>query len=135
MKTPKVVLDTNILVSAIVFRGNPEKVLKLAATKKINGVTSLFLLAELTETLSKKFSFDEEKTLLVVQKIKNFLQIVYPKKEINILKDNNPDNRVLETGIEGECDYIITGDKELLALEKFKDIKILNAKDLLEKLI
>lgn len=130
-----VVLDTNILVSALVFGGNPEEILKLALTKKISAVTSLFLLAELTEILSKKFSFDEKKTLLVVRKIKNTFQVVYPKKEITVLKDNNPDNRVLEAAFEGDCSHIITGDKELLALKKFKNIKILNAKDFLEKLI
>lgn len=133
MKNPKVVLDTNILVSAVVFGGNPEEILKLSLTKKISAITSLFILAELTEVLSKKFSFSEDKTLLVAQKIKNHFRTVYPKKEITILKDN-PDNRVLEAAIEGNCTRIVTGDKELLNLKKYKNINIITAAEFLEEI-
>lgn len=129
-----VVLDTNILVSALIYGGNSEEILKLALTKNISATTSLYLIAELTGILSQKFSFDEEKTLLIVKKIKKHFQIVYPKKEIAILKDD-PDNRVLETAVEGGCGYIVTGDKDLLNLIKYKNIKIIKPAEFLKEIL
>ena len=57
-KPPKVVLDTNLLISALVFGGKPKQVYNLVLEKQIIGITSPILLAELTEVLTKKFNFE-----------------------------------------------------------------------------
>jgi len=123
----KVLIDTNIIVSALLFGGKPGEILKLVITKRIEAATSPPLLAELLDVLAKKFSFSKKTLKLTERKIKQSFTIVYPTKQINILKDNNPDNRVLEAALEGNCSYIITGDKELLELNTFKRIRIINA--------
>lgn len=122
----KVVLDTNILVSALIFGGKPEKIVKLALQKEIYAVTSPTLIAELVETLTKKFYFSSEKTHSIERKLRKSFKIVNPSKEINVLKDHD-DNRVLEAGVEGKCDYIVTGDKELLGIGSYRRIKIVTS--------
>lgn len=126
----KVVLDTNILISALLFGGKPRQILKLVLNKQIKAVTSLILLAELSDVLMKKFDFSLEKTSLFEQKIKKYFQVVYPTQTINILKDT-ADNRVLEAAKTGDCQIIVTGDKELLELKEYKEIKILTADEFL----
>lgn len=127
---PKVVLDTNILVSALVFGGNPEKILKLVKDFKIRAVTSQVLIAELTEILIKKFQFTPNRIQLVEELIKESFELVYPSQECNILKDEG-DNRVIEAAIEGRCGFIITGDKGLLDLVLFNNIRIITAEQFL----
>lgn len=93
-------------------------------------MTSLILLAELTEILIKKFNFDLGRIKQLEKITKRNFQIVHPKKTIKILVDE-VDNRVLEAAIEGNCDYIVTGDKELLKLGLYKNIKIITADEFL----
>lgn len=126
VKKLRAVLDTNIIVSAVVFKGKPRQVLELAFEEKIKPFISQTLLAELTETLTKKFSLPSEEIELIEQEIKDGFEIVYPTIILHVQKDQD-DNRVLEAAAEGKCDYVVTGDKELLDLGNFKGIKIVTA--------
>lgn len=125
-KPVKVILDTNVIISALVFGGKPEKVFELVLNKQVKAYVSPILLAELIETLIKKFRFTQEKIQKTERIIKNNFFMIQPYESLNILKDTD-DNRILEAAVEGECDYIITGDKELLKLGSFKKIKILTS--------
>jgi len=132
----KVTLDTNIIISSLGFGGKPRKILELALDNKIKGVTSPILLAELEDVIIKKFPKLADHFELINKKIKKKLKVVRPKEAINILKKDKDDNRVLEAAVEGKCQYIITGDKELLELGSYQKIKILTASqflDILEK--
>lgn len=130
---PKVVLDTNILISAIGFGGKPRVALLLAIEGKIKGITSRVLLAELHEVISKKFPKLEPQLLIIEEQIKEKFIIVQPKKAINLSRDED-DNRVLEAAWEGSCDYIITGDEDLINLRKFKNIKIVTPDEFLKEI-
>ena len=133
-RTPaRVVLDTNILVSAIVFGGKPRQILLSILENEIQAVTSNTLLAELIETLSKKFKLSLTGLRLVEKQIRQNFKFIQPVTTISFLKDD-PDNRVLEAASESNCHYIITGDKELLALASFKHIKIVTAGEFLKRI-
>lgn len=124
----KVVLDTNILISAFGFSGKPREIflLILEKEKKIQGVISPVLLAELNEVILKKFPKLEPQLPFIEKQLKNKFLVVKPKKILHIVKDED-DNRVLEAAVEGSCSYIVTGDKELLNLQSFQEIKIVTA--------
>lgn len=126
VKKLRAVLDTNVIVSGVIYKGKPRRVLELSLEEKIKAVISPILLAELAETLAKKFSLTSEQVNLTEQEIKDVFEIVYPTETLHIQKDED-DNRVLEAAVEGNCNYIVTGDKELLNLGIFKGIKILTA--------
>lgn len=127
----KVVLNTNAIISGIGFGGKPRKIIDLALDKKIQAVTSSVLLAELEDVIFKKFpklSLDFESIREKIQK--NFV-LVKPKIDIDVVKDDD-DNRVLEAAVEGECRFIVTGDRELLKLASYKDIKIVSPNGFIE---
>lgn len=126
----KVVLDTNVLISAIAFGGKPEEVLNLVLEEKIIGLTSPILLAEFKEVYRKKFQLRAVDFELTVKNIEEMFEILQPKKTLEILNDDD-DNRVLEAAIEGECSYIITGDTDLLTLKKYHGIIILTPDEFL----
>lgn len=126
----KVILDTNILISAIGFGGKPRVILLLALQKRIYPVISPILLAELSEVINKKLPKLVPQLFRIEKQIKEKFRVIEPKKELHVLKDQD-DNRVLEAAFEGECDFIVTGDKELLKLGKFKGIHILTADEFL----
>lgn len=133
-KPPRIILDTNILISAHVFGGKPEQVYNLVLEKQVTSFISPVLIVELTETLSKKFSFDNFRLEQLGGIIEKHFKIIHPHKTIHAVEDDD-DNRVLEAAVEGGCSFIITGDKDLLVLGTFRGIKILTAGQFLSALI
>lgn len=129
----RVVLDTNIIISAILCGGKPDKVLNLVLEEKITAIISPVLTSELKEVFSKKFPLSEADCKLAFKNIEESFEVVQPEKKIDVLRDKD-DNRVLEAAIEGDCAYIITGDKDLLELRSYKKIKIITASDFLSLL-
>ena len=127
---PKVVVDTNVLISAILFGGNPRKILKLLAQHQISGITSPILIVELMEILSKKFKFEAVKIILIDELIKEEFTIVYPSLHLEVLRDSD-DDRVLEAAIEGQAEYIVTGDRDLLELKKYQNVGIVTPAEFL----
>ncbi len=128
---PRVLLDTNVIISALLFGGKPRQLLKQVQRFEIEAVISPQLLSELFEVLIKKFGFSKDKIQLTEYLIENSFNQVYPSCELDILKDKD-DNRVLEAAVEGKCNVIITGDKELLELAQYRNIKIITAEQFLK---
>lgn len=128
-----VVVDTNVLVSAFVFGGNPRKLLDLILRKRVRGVISSFIISELTEVLLRKFLFKESKALVLEKKIRKYFLLVQPTKRIKVLK-HDADNRILEAALQGRCHTIVTGDKELLSLKKYRGIAIVTPVQFLQEI-
>lgn len=128
---PKVVLDTNIIISGLGFGGKPRTILQLIVDRKIRAITSSILLAELTDVVTKKFPKLTESLEKTNKQIKERFKIVRPEEEIHVIQDED-DNRILEAAIKGRCAYIITGDRDLLDLKAYRNIKILTPSEFLD---
>ncbi|EKD91339.1 MAG: hypothetical protein ACD_30C00021G0003 [uncultured bacterium] len=130
---PRVVFDTNIFISSIIFGGNPRQCLELARENEIELYISRAILLELSEKLEEKFLWQSKDTKEVIEGILMFASLVSPKKKINHIKENPKDNMILECAVEAKADFLISGDKKhLLALKTFKNIKIISAKQFLD---
>lgn len=129
----KVILDTNILISALGFGGKPREIFKLVLDKKIKAISSYILLAEFDDVISKKFPKLTSELNRIQKQFKKNIKIVKPNHSVHILQDE-PDNRVLEAALEGNCEYIITGDNDLLDLKTYKNITILKPDDFLSNI-
>ena len=129
-KKVSVVLDTNILISSIGFGGKPRKILNLALERKLQVISSPILLAELDDVISKKFPLLAESLKKIHKHLNKRLKIVNPKKSLHIVRDE-PDNRVLEAALQGKCQYIVTGDRDLLDIGTYGKIKIVTPNDFL----
>lgn len=133
---PKVVFDTNIFISAIIFGGNPRLLLELARKKAIRLYTSKTLLFELAQKLKLKFDWSNEEISDVITGIIRFVEIVTPHQQIHAIKDDPSDNRVLEVAAHVDANYIISGDKKhILPLVKFRNAIILTAQEFLKEKI
>jgi len=129
-KKVSVVLDTNILISSIGFGGKPRKILNLALERKLQVISSPLLLAELDDVISKKFPLLAENVKKIHKHLNKRFKIVNPKKSLHIVRDE-PDNRVLEAALQGKCQYIVTGDRDLLDIGTYEKIKIVTPNDFL----
>lgn len=129
----KIVADTNILISALIYGGICEEVLKLVREKNLELLISPEILAEFAEVLYRKFKFSPEKTKEAITRIRKLSTLVIPVKKVVVIKKHDSDNRILECAVEGEVQYIVSGDEHhLLPLRKYRGIKILNPTEFLK---
>jgi putative PIN family toxin of toxin-antitoxin system len=123
---PKVVLDTNVIVSGLNFqKGNPAKILLLVASEEIINVISRPILNETRRILVDKFFWTREEVESAEAWLKTFSKSVNPQSHISIIADD-PDNRILECAVEGKADFIISGDHHLTKLGNYQGIKIVD---------
>ena len=123
----KVVLDTNIYISGILFAGKPREVLDLAIKSKIHVFISPDILSELRDVLSrKKFGFSPERADIIIREIESITTMVNPAKKYSIVLHDSDDNIIIDCAMESRVEYIITGDNDLLCLNKYKSINIVN---------
>ena len=128
----RVVFDTNILVSALVFPGGQGEAALRRIIEEIDQlVLSRPILEELLDVLGRKFARDAEELAHVAVYLSEIATIVAPKQRIRAVKDE-PDNRILECAVAGHTAVIVTGDKVLLTLKRYEEIRLLTLRDYLE---
>ncbi len=126
----QVVIDTNVFLSAILWNGNPEKVLKLWKGKRIALLLSPSL-AEEIQTVLERSEISAVDIKVFMQILKNNSIKLVPKTKYTICRDPD-DNQILSLANDGKADYIITGDRDLLTLGKIEKTDIVKPKDFLQ---
>ena len=129
----RVLLDTNILISAILFGGVPRQLLEAALAGNLDLITSQPLLVELETVLTRKFEFPSSMTASIRAELEALSDIVEPV-EIERATRTTADDVVLATAVAGAAEVLVTGDKELLAMESYGGIPIQSARDLSDRL-
>jgi putative PIN family toxin of toxin-antitoxin system len=121
----RVVADTNVLVSALIFPGgSPEAFYRLVLEGQIELVTSRPLLVELGRVLVDKFGWEPQRAEEAVEQVIRLAEIVEPREAVSELEADPADNRVLEAAAEGGADAIVSGDRHLLGLGSWRGIPI-----------
>ena len=129
---PRVVNDTNVWLSALYFLGKPAKIANLIEEKKVISVVSSFILGELREKMLVNFhtpSFAANATVAYIRSISETI----PLKGVDFKLRDPADNKVLETAIVGKCNFLITGDKDLLTMKNYDNIHIVTPAQFLNK--
>lgn len=134
----KVVLDTNTIISGILWDGNEARVIEKAEKGEVKLFMSPKLVEELEgvlkrEKFTRKLEGKESTVEQSVAKIALIATLIEPAKKINIIKDDPDDNRVLECAVSASADVIISGDKHLLELKTYSGIDIMSAGDFLRR--
>lgn len=117
----RAVYDTNVFISGILWEGTPKQLIKKAIARELDLVVSPFILAEVSQVL-RRFGKDESYVASVEKGILDISTLVHPRQTLDIVRDKK-DNRVLECALEAECDYLVTGDSDLLTLKEFRGVK------------
>jgi putative PIN family toxin of toxin-antitoxin system len=122
----RVVLDTNAVISALLFNGVSSKLVSLWQNGLITPLLSREILDEYLRVLSyPKFQLsDEEIKELIQQEILPFAEVVKPKRRWRVVRRDPSDNKFLECAVAGRASVIISGDKDLLSLGSFRQIRI-----------
>ena len=124
----RVVLDTNVIVSALNFPGNERLALELALRGRFEFYLSRFILEEVAGVLTRKFGWDNERADQVLQGIENDAAVIDPARLPELIAGGHADNRTLECAVSANADYLVTGDRRhLLPIEEHRGIKIVNA--------
>lgn len=133
---PKVVIDTNIWISAIFWGGKPRKVIEAWTRNKFYLIISPALKSELLRTIEEKAKILEVAPNFVLSWLEIVSEkavIVYPKEKVEICR-HPKDNVLLEASLESRADFLVTGDKDLLILKTFKKTRIIRPVEFLKLL-
>jgi len=136
MTQPRIVLDTNVLISAVVFGGKPREVLETVISWNYAMAISVEMLEELQGVLEgKKFRYPSEVVRNIVSELLAVSDLVRPAIKVEQVKADPADNRILECALESKAECIVTGDRHLLELGHFEGIPILDVSAFLAKSI
>ena len=131
----RIVLDTNVFISAIFFDGIPGRILTAVQEDKFELVTSLECIYELHRIL---IEFKDKIGLDLIEfwtkfAISNSL-VVLPQVGFSEVKDDPDDNKFLDAAVAGRASFIISGDKHLLKLKEFRTIRIVKPAEFAKEL-
>ena len=129
----KVVLDTNILVSAFAIGGKPALILDLVVDGEIECATSERLMGELTRILGDKLGFDSRQLDEIGSIIRTTFTVLESPVNPPAISRDPDDDHVLEVAKVALADFIVSGDKDLLVLGKYLDIPIVTSAVFLER--
>ena len=128
----RVVLDTNVLVAAHFNPGSASnKILELCQRKKLALVLTSHILKEFSlilRNISARKSFRKRMDKIISQAI-----LIKKAPRVNMVAEDPEDNKFLSCALAGKADYIITSDRHLLVLRKFRGIKIVKPVQFLSK--
>jgi uncharacterized protein len=129
----KVVLDTNVLVSALIKAGKPRDLFnKLLKDRQL--VLSRAILEEFLDVIEdpKIAKYTNKKDVTVfLNTIKKAARIVQVKSKFKVVEEDPDDDTIIQAAYDSKADYIISGDRHLLALKQFKRIRILTVDEML----
>jgi putative PIN family toxin of toxin-antitoxin system len=132
----KIVLDTNVLISALVFPGSkPDKILDRVRQGEIELVLSPFILSEFARVLRDKFGFSKRETDDSVGAVSVIACLITPNEQISVIAAKEDDNRILECAVAAQADFLVTGDKQhLLPVGTYRGVQIVAPAQLLDLL-
>jgi hypothetical protein len=129
----RVILDTNILVSALLFKGELSNIIELWRTGKIVPLISRETFDELRRVLAySKFSLTRAEIRSILEgEILPFFEVVDVSKQVKGVCRDPADDKFISCAISGRADYIVTGDRDLSDLKHYESIRIIHASDFL----
>ena len=134
MPVPRVVLDTNVFVSALFGKGPSTRLYDAFREDALQLVSSHALITELADVLLRpELGIPLEDVRLAFRLLRQQAFIIRPKHQVNACRDPK-DDRVLECALSGQAGFIVTGDKDLLVLDPFRGIRILSPSAFLKRL-
>jgi uncharacterized protein len=130
----RVVLDTNVLISAFVFPGgSPEAVYRLALEGRLEIGTSRTLLAEFGRVLGQKFDWMPDRVEAAVAQIVRIAAVVEPSEALRVVRADPADDRVLEAAHAFGADVIVSGGRHLLDVGTWSGIEIISPAELIAR--
>ncbi len=130
----KIVCDTNVLVSGVLFGGNARTILRLVSRARVMNVISAPVLDECERVFIRpKFGLSQSYVIEIISLFRDTFELVIPSRSVSVVEADPDDNRILETALAGDCRVIVSGDTHLLDLNEWQNIKILSPVQFLDR--
>ena len=130
----KIVCDTNILISGILFGGKPREILRLCSSGTVVNFISPDILKEVEEVLLRpKFGLKKEQVYEIIRLFRDTFTLVSPDRHLSVVTADPDDNRILEAALATKADAIVSGDAHLLDLVNWKGVPVISADTFLKK--
>jgi putative PIN family toxin of toxin-antitoxin system len=132
----RVVLDTNTLISALLFSGTASRLVPLWQSRRITALVSKEILEEYLRVLPyPKFQLgDREIRALIEEELLPFVETVRVRRRLAVVRRDPEDNKFLDCAAAGRAEYLVTGDRDLRDLESYRGITVLTVGEFLERL-
>lgn len=124
----RVVFDTNVLISALVFGGLPRALLTRVFRGELTLVTSTVLMNELEEVLVARFAHAPSLARTVRAEIELLAEVLDASELAPVARDPD-DDAVLAAAVAGDASAIVTGDSDLLVLGEYSGIRVVTPRD------
>ena len=128
----KIVLDTNVIVSALVFGGLPRRVFEMVESGSFSFYYSPAIETETYRVLRDTFGWDEEKLERYLPALWRLGERVVTRIRVRAVRDDPDDDRIIECAVASAAEAIVSGDGHLLKMKSYKGIQILSPKELLQ---
>ena len=129
----KIVIDTNVIASAIFFGGRPKELIEHLVYRRVDAYASTEIISEYRETIEELSErYPNRPNNIPLTDILFAMKMVEPTTHVDICRDPD-DNKFIDCAIDGGCIYIVSGDKDLLSLESYGDIEIVTVSEFLTK--
>ena len=126
----KITADTNFLISATQWDYSvAHKLLKRLLGLNMEIFTTREIFDEFANILKRDFKYDEDEAKKIVEAASIFTIIVEPKEELDIVKEDPTDNKILACAIESGSEYVLTYDNHLLNIKEFRGIKLIKPEE------
>ena len=125
----KIVVDTNVLISGVFFGGFPRQILNAVVESRLTACATTEIIDEYEEIVQEMFDRKQghiNRQLLAP--LVQALEVVEPVTHVELSRDPD-DDKFLGCAKDAKALYIVSGDKDLLVLEKFENIEIITAKE------
>ena len=135
MGSPRIIIDTNVLISAFGWAGKPRLIFEKVLNKEFELIISKKQFNEIKRVLNyPKLKLTDEQKLQILNNIGSTAKIIETHNNLDIIKEDPIDNMFLEAAIEHNANFIITGDNHILRIKEFQGTKILTPADFLEEI-
>ncbi len=122
----KIVLDTNVYISAFAFGGEPRRVINaLMAGKAVNYISNQIIDEVASVLKGPKFGYDDAVIRIITYEVEQISELFNYFKVLNLVKRNIKNNHVLACALYARADYLVTGDNDLLEVEACGKLEII----------
>jgi putative PIN family toxin of toxin-antitoxin system len=130
----RIVCDTNVLLSGLLFGGNCREVIRLVSEGRVDGFTSNPLLAELEGVLLRpNFGLGADQVEAIIDLVRQTFVLVSPAERVAVVAADPEDDAVLDAAIAANAEVVVSGDSHLLALGGFRRIRVLSPARVVEE--
>ena len=127
-----IVADTNFLISSTQWDYSVSHKLLLKLIRENDIIFSTKeILDEFVEVLKRDFLYNKEEIENILEKFLQFLTLINPTQQVDIIKEDIEDNKIIECAVESKADYILSYDKHLLNMKEYKGTKIIKPEEIL----